>query len=338
MKAAQVSRQLGPASQSLFASSLGASVVVHGLVIAWMLGGSGPSRSLLTDLPAFHSVSLVDAPGSNPAAAPVASVPEPEPQVIPEAADVPETVKPEATGNVEPETVVQPPPAKRATEVPDAAVEPPSPMSIPEPAEVPKRPSVVETQVQEPTPVTATENLPVPAPTPTSTGSLTPSPTEVVAARPETTATPNALATPTEGASRNSPEAAARAREAIESLRAQTGPQGTGADRLPSGVATGMQELLLRTYEQRVRARIISAWHLPIPEKIAQGLEAIALLTIDREGQVIRYELAKPSGDPSFDASLQRAVQASSPLPPLPENYAGEILEAEIYFTPPASS
>ena len=80
------------------------------------------------------------------------------------------------------------------------------------------------------------------------------------------------------------------------------------------------------------------AGYLPMMQNTARALEAIALLTIDREGQVIRYELTWSSGNRSFGASVHRAVQASSPLPPLPETYPGEILEAEIYFTAPASS
>ena len=333
MKAAQVSHQLGHASHSLFATSLGASVVLHGLAIVWMLSGSGPSRVLLADLPAFHSVSLVNAPGSPPVAEPVASVP--EPQAIPEPAAVPVAVDPTAVPNVEPETTVQPPQAKKATEVPETSVEPPAPVAKPEPVEVPEAPSVVETQVEQPKPVKAAEERPVPAPTPPSASGPTVAPTEVAAAPPGTTPAP--AAQPRAPVSRNSPQAAQRAREAIENLRAQSG-QGSSTSQSQGGVAAGMQELLLRTYEQRVRARIINAWLLPIPEKMAQGLRAVALLTIDREGQVIRYELTRSSGDPSFDASLSRAVQASSPLPELPDTYTGEILEAEIHFAPPASS
>ena len=329
MKAAQVSHQLGHASQSLFATSLGASVVLHGLIIVWMLSGSGPSRALLADLPAFHSVSLVDAPGPPAVAEPVANVP--EPQAISEPAAVPEAVNPTAA-NLVPETTVQPAQAKQATEVPETSVE------AAEPVEVPEAPSVVETQVQKPKPVKATEKRSAPAPTPASADGPTLTPTEVAAALPGTTPTPAPATQPRTPASRNSPQAAQRARETIENLRAHSGAQGASTNQSPGGVAAGMQELLLRTYEQRVRARIINAWHLPIPEKMAQGLQAIALLTIDREGQVIRYELTRSSGNPSFDASLHRAVQASSPLPELPNTYSGEILEAEIHFTPPASS
>ena len=333
MKASQVSRQLGHASQSLFATSLGASVILHGLVIVWMLSGSGPSGALLTDLPAFQSVSLVDAPGAPTVAEPVAKLP--EPQAIPEPAAVPVAVDPTEVPNVEPETTVQPPQAKEASEVPETSVEPPAPVAKPEPVQVPEAPSVIETQVEQPKPVKAAEERPVPAPTPPSASGPTAAPTEVAAAPPGTT--PDSAAQPRAPASRNSPQAAQRAREAIENLRAQSGAQGTSTDQSPGGVAVGMQELLLRTYERRVRARIINAWHLPIPEKMAQGLQAVALLTIDREGQVIRYELTRSSGNPSFDASLHRAVQASSPLPELPVTFQGETQELRLRFTPPAS-
>lgn len=331
MKSAQVSHPLAHAGQSVFASSLGASLIVHGLIIAWMLSGSGPSRAVPTDLPAFHSVSLVDAPGSVPTA-------RPEPQTIPEAVAVPAAVNPATVRNAAPETVVQPAQAKRATEVTRTSVEPPAPVAKPEPVEVPERPSVIETQAQEPRPVTATEKRPVPAPTPTSAGSPIPSPAGVAAPQPEATPEINVAAAPREPAGGNSPEDAARARETIESLRAQTATEGVGAGQPPGGVQLGLQEIRMRTYKQRVRALIIRALHLPMMQKTAQALEAIALLTIDREGQVIRYQLTRSSGNRSFDASVHRAVQASSPLPPLPETYPDEILEAEIYFTPPASS
>ena len=334
MKAAQVSHQLGHVSHSLFATSLGASVIVHGLVIVWMLGGSGPSRALLTDLPAFHSVSLVDAPGATPAAEPVSSVP--APKVIPEPAPMPEVMNPAAVRSVVPETTVSPPQAKQATEVPEVSAEQPEPVAKPKPVDVPERPSVIDTQVQQPKPVKAAERRP--SPTPILDASPTPSPAEAAATQPGRAPAPAVAAQPGAPASRNSPQAAERAREAIQNLRTRSGAQEPGANPSAGGIAVGMQELLMRTYEQRVRARITNAWHLPIPQKIAQGLQAIALLTIDREGQVIRYELTRPSGNPSFDASLRRAVQASSPLPELPETYSGEILEAEIHFTPPASS
>ena len=328
MKPAHGSHPLAHAGQSLFASSLGASVIVHALVIAWMLSGSGPSRAPLVDLPAFHSVSLVNAPGPAPPAEPVASVPEPEPQAVPEAVAVPAAVNPAPVRNEAPEPVVQPPEAAQPAEVSEASVEPPAPAASPKPVEVPETPVAVDTPAQPPKPARATEARPAPTPTLSA----------VAAAQPETGTPPPVAAPPRVPASRNSPEAAARAREAIQNLRARTGPQGTGAEAATGGGQPDFQDRQMMTYQLRVRDKITQALHLPMIQQRAQNLRAVALLTIDREGRLIRYEMTQSSGDPSFDASVHRAVQASSPLPPLPETYSDEILEAEIHFTPPASS
>ena len=109
----------------------------------------------------------------------------------------------------------------------------------------------------------------------------------------------------------------------------------------PRGDTTArMQNIQLQAYQGIVQARITKAWHLPMMKKTAQALQAVVLLTIDREGQVIRYQLITSSGNRRFDDALKRAVRASSPLPPLPEAFPGDILEAEIHFaplTPPSS-
>ena len=312
MKAVQAAYQPGHSSQTLFATSFGVSLLVHGLVIGWMLSGSGRVHSLLADVPSFQMVSLVDAPGM------------PEPQAIAEPAATPEAVRAATVQNVAPEAAVPPPQAKEAAEVPEASVEPPAPAAKPKPVEAPERPSVVDTQIKKPEPATAS----VKKPTPTKTAAVESTP-----------AAPNAAAKPRAPASRNSSQAAERARQTIANLRrAQARAQGSSTIQARGGTAAGIQEVLMRTYQNRVRARIINAWSLPMPSKMAQEFQAVVLLTIDREGQVIRYELIGPSGSQPFDASLQRAVQASSPLPPLPETFPGETQVFELHFTPPASS
>ena len=326
MKAVQASRQLGQTGQTLFATSFGLSVLIHGLAIGWMLSSSASSRSLLSDVSSFHAVSLVDAPGPSPL----------EPQAIVEPAAVPEAMGAVTVRNAVPEALAAPPQAKRAAEVPEASVEPPAPAAKPAPVEEPDRPSVVETQVKKPTPVKASDKKP----TLTKTSARKPAPAAPEVAAVQAKAAPEAkTAVKPKPSGRNSPQAAARARDAIAAIkRTQARAQGTDAIQSQGGVTAGMQEVLMRTYRQRVRARIISAWRLPMPSKIAQEFQAIVLLTVDREGQVIRYELIGPSGSHPFDASVERAVQASSPLPPLPETFPGETQEFEIYFKPPASS
>ena len=136
MKAVHVSPQPGHAGQTLFATSFGVSLLIHGLVIGWMLSGSGSARSLLSDAPSFHTVSLVDAPVI-------------EPQAIAEPAAIPEAATAAPVRNVVPETVVPPPQAKQATEAPEASVEPPAPVAAPAAIEAPERRPAVENPDQE---------------------------------------------------------------------------------------------------------------------------------------------------------------------------------------------
>ena len=294
MKAVKVSHQPGHARQRLFATSFGVSVLIHGLVIGWMLSGSGSARSLLSDVPSFHTVSLVDAPG------PILP-PEPESQ---------------------PQAIAEPAPAAK-----------------PKPVEEPKKPAAVETRVKKPAPAKA--SVKKPAPTQTSVRKPRPAAPKVAAAQPKAAPAPKATAKPRSPAGRNSPQAAARAQQAIAAMRrAQAGVQGTSTNQAPGGIDARMSDIRKQVYVERVRARIINAWRLPMPSKMAQGLQARVLLTIDHEGQVIRYELIGPSGSQPFDTSLQRAVQASLPLPPLPEDIGrgSPLQEFEFRFMLPTSS
>jgi TonB family protein len=48
---------------------------------------------------------------------------------------------------------------------------------------------------------------------------------------------------------------------------------------------------------------------------------------------VTRLELLQASGNPLFDDSLLRAIKQAEPLPVLPEDYGGKILEVELRFS-----
>ncbi len=334
MKAVKVSHQMGHARQRLFATSFGVSMLIHGLVIGWMLSGNGSARSLLLDVPSFHTVSLVDAPGSI-----LPPEPESQPQAIAKPVAMPEAMSDATVQNVEPATVVPPPQAKQATEVSEASVEPPAPAAKPKPVEEPEKPPVVETRVKKPAPAKA--SVKKPAPTQTSARKPAPAAPKVAAVQSKAAPAPKAVAKPRSPASRSSPQAAARAQQTIAAMRrAQAGAQGATTNQAQGGIAARMSDIRKQAYVERVRARIVNAWRLPMPSKMAQGFQARVLLTIDREGKVIRYELIGPSGSQPFDASLQRAVQASSPLPPLPEDVGRDspVQIFELRFTPPASS
>ena len=64
----------------------------------------------------------------------------------------------------------------------------------------------------------------------------------------------------------------------------------------PRGDTTArMQNIQLQAYQEILQARITKAWHLPMMKKTTQALQAVVLLTINREGQVIRYQLITSS-------------------------------------------
>jgi colicin import membrane protein len=95
-----------------------------------------------------------------------------------------------------------------------------------------------------------------------------------------------------------------------------------------------MQRIRLQLYQERIRLQIIEAWILPMPQEEARKLQATALLTVSREGDVAHLKLLQPSGNPLFDDSLLRAIKQAAPLPPLPEDYQGAFLEVEMRFRP----
>jgi TonB family protein len=108
---------------------------------------------------------------------------------------------------------------------------------------------------------------------------------------------------------------------------------GAGAGGSPGGVSD-MQRIRLQLYQERIRLQIIDAWILPMPHEEARKLQATALLTVSREGEVAHLKLLQPSGNSLFDESLLRAIKHAAPLPPLPEDYQGTFLEVEMRFRP----
>ena len=118
-----------------------------------------------------------------------------------------------------------------------------------------------------------------------------------------------------------------------------SGPGGSGAGGGGTGSSavgplSDLQRIRMQAYQERVRGLIIDAWILPMPRGEARNLQATALLVVSRDGHVARFQLLKTSGNPMFDESLLRAIKQADPLPPLPEDYQGDLLEVELRFKP----
>jgi TonB family protein len=65
------------------------------------------------------------------------------------------------------------------------------------------------------------------------------------------------------------------------------------------------------------------------------GLEAVVFFRIDERGEVTDVQTIRSSGDRSYDASVERAVRAASPVGVPPEAYRKEFESGvEITFRP----
>jgi colicin import membrane protein len=55
---------------------------------------------------------------------------------------------------------------------------------------------------------------------------------------------------------------------------------------------------------------------------------------VKEDGEIAGLRIVKPSGDPSFDESVLRALKKSNPLPAPPPDYRGDFAEVEVTFRP----
>ncbi|RNC68605.1 MAG: TonB C-terminal domain-containing protein [Desulfuromonadales bacterium] len=63
--------------------------------------------------------------------------------------------------------------------------------------------------------------------------------------------------------------------------------------------------------------------------------EALVTIVMRRDGELLDVRLMKSSGSPDYDRMILNALQAATPLPPLPESYPGDIFQAPLRLMAP---
>jgi len=106
------------------------------------------------------------------------------------------------------------------------------------------------------------------------------------------------------------------------------GPISVGPGQGAGGEVRGVEYLLY--YNQMIN-RIKKAW---VWADINRPLEASVHFNITEAGEIVNVRITRSSGDPSYDASIERAVRAASPLAPPPESYRKEFSDVELTFQP----
>ncbi|MEJ5364129.1 MAG: energy transducer TonB [Desulfosoma sp.] len=126
------------------------------------------------------------------------------------------------------------------------------------------------------------------------------------------------------------------------SKAAGSGPGGSGAAGAARGASgppgpggTG-EELALarRLYYTEVWAAIKRQWVLPKSLINVQGLEAVVVIVVRRDGKIESMQFEKRSGNQLFDDSVLRAIQKADPLPKFPDIYSPPRDEIGVRFRP----
>jgi len=94
------------------------------------------------------------------------------------------------------------------------------------------------------------------------------------------------------------------------------------------GVVKGIDFII---YQNRMLATIKQNWAW-IGQK--SNLRVVVHFGIKENGEIVGLKIVQPSGDPSYDESVLRALKKSNPLPAPPENYRKDFADVELTFRP----
>jgi colicin import membrane protein len=94
------------------------------------------------------------------------------------------------------------------------------------------------------------------------------------------------------------------------------------------GIVKGIDFII---YQNRMLATIKENWAW-VGQK--SNLRVVVHFGIKENGEIVGLKIVQPSGDPSYDESVLRAVKKSSPLPAPPESYRRDFADVELTFRP----
>jgi colicin import membrane protein len=94
------------------------------------------------------------------------------------------------------------------------------------------------------------------------------------------------------------------------------------------GTVRGMDFII---YQNRLLATIKENWAW-VGQR--SNLKVVVHFGVRETGEIVGLKIVQPSGDPSYDESVLRAVKKSSPLPAPPENYRKDFADVELTFRP----
>ncbi len=87
-------------------------------------------------------------------------------------------------------------------------------------------------------------------------------------------------------------------------------------------------------YVRQLTQKVAQQWFTQTLDGGAQGHRVTISFRVERDGTPSQIAIAKPSGDPTLDASAMRALQRIDTFGPLPDGYSGSFINVQYYFEP----
>ncbi len=95
-----------------------------------------------------------------------------------------------------------------------------------------------------------------------------------------------------------------------------------------------VRSIVFKQYLSALYDRVHSYWVLPEMRRWDPGLEAVVVLTIRRDGTIVRTTMEKRSRDPFFDQFVMKTIRSASPMPRFSKLMPQDTIEVGLRFRP----
>jgi TonB family protein len=103
-----------------------------------------------------------------------------------------------------------------------------------------------------------------------------------------------------------------------------------GAQR--AGISIPLKDYNLAPWAQKVLERIIQNWEIPGTGGLRSRAAVKVVVMVKKDGQVASIEFVEGTALDALDEAALAAIRSSLPLPALPDDFPGDLLEAVIEF------
>lgn len=116
---------------------------------------------------------------------------------------------------------------------------------------------------------------------------------------------------------------------------AGAGAAGSGAGRggaQRAGISIPLKDYNLAPWAQKVLERIIQNWEIPSTGGLRARAAVKVVIMVKKDGQVASIEFIEGTALDALDEAALTAIRSSLPLPALPDDFPGDLLEAVVEF------